>query len=138
MHLDNSLPLDYIIEEALGWTEVNSGVYPLFLKMMVIFSIAEITPTPPQARQEVFGFGSCHLDFSKHTFRAAFTAIAKISGGVSKTDVYGGGGGMGEWRIRENYRVNTAVSFSGTISIVFNQRLHKLQRRESMPQFPCA
>lgn len=43
----------------------------------------------------------------------------------------------GEQRIRENYRVNTAVSFSGTISIVFNQRLHKLQRRESMSQFPC-
>lgn len=56
--------------------------------MMVIFSNAKITPTPPQAREEVFGFGTCHLDFSKHTFRAAFTATARISGGVSKTDVY--------------------------------------------------
>lgn len=60
--------------------------------MIVIFSNAKMIPTQPQAHQEVFGFGTCHRDFSKHTFRAAFTAIARILEGVSKTDVYGGGG----------------------------------------------
>jgi hypothetical protein len=58
----------------------------------------------------------------------AFTATANITGSQEERCVHRERGGDGDY-IRKN-RVNMAVTFSGVIPIVSNQRLQKLQRRE--------